>query len=83
MRRRWLLPPLAMLMSALGYWAWVVNRTEGIYTGLSLERVRYAHLSDAQRLRMTCLGAHGRQDAAEGHPRVVCLPFLREAGLLP
>jgi hypothetical protein len=67
----------------MGYWAWVVQRTEDVYTGVSLERLRYAHLSDTQRLRMTCLGAHGRLDAARGHPRDFCRPFLREAGLLP
>lgn len=83
MRRRWLLPPLAVLMAGLGYWAWVMNRTEGIYTGLSPERVRYAHLSDEERLRMTCLGARAQLDAAKGHPRDFCLPFLKEAGLLP
>ena len=64
MRCRWLLLPLALLMAGLGYWSWVVQRTEGTYTGISLERMRYAHLSDHQRLRMTCLGAHGRLDAA-------------------
>lgn len=83
MRRRWLLIFLALLATGLGYGAWVVQRTEGVYTGVSLERLRYAHLSEQQRLRMTCLGAHGLQDAAQGHPRDVCRPFLREAELLP
>lgn len=83
MRRLWLLPPLAVLMGGLGYCAWVVNRTEGTYTRLSQERVRYAHLSDVERLQMTCLGAHGRLDASKGHPSDFCLPFLKEKGLLP
>jgi hypothetical protein len=82
-RRRWLLIPLILSGAGMGYWAWVVQRTEDVYTGVSLERLRYAHLSDTQRLRMTCLGAHGRLDAARGHPRDFCRPFLREAGLLP
>ena len=67
----------------MGYWAWVVQRTVGVYTGVSLERLRYAHLSDTQRLRMTCLGARGHLDVARGHPRDVCRPFLRESALLP
>lgn len=83
MRRRWLLILLALLAAGISYGAWVVKRTEGIYTGFSVERLRYAHLSDSQRLRMACLGAHGRLDAARGHPRDFCRPFLREAGLLP
>ena len=83
MRRRWLLIPLILSGAGMGYWAWVVQRTEGVYTGVSLERLHYAHLSDTHRLRMTCLGARGRLDAARGHPRDVCRPFLREAGLLP
>lgn len=83
MTRRWLLIPVALLVAGVGYAIWVVQRTEGLYTGVSLERLRYAHLSDTQRLQMTCLGAHGRQDAAQGHPRDFCRPFLREAGLLP
>jgi hypothetical protein len=72
-----------LLTTGAGYWSWVVQRTEGIYTGLSLERMRYAHLSEEQRLRMTCLGSHGRLDAARGHPRGFCVRFLKEAGLLP
>ena len=83
MRRRWLLIPLILSGACMGYWAWVVQRTEDVYTGVSLERLRYAHISDSQHLRMACLGAHGRQDAAQGHPRDFCSPFLREAGLLP
>ena len=83
MRRRWLLIPLILSAAGMGYWAWVVQRTEDVYTGVSLERLRYAHISDSQRLRMACLGAHGRLDAARGHPRDFCRPFLREAGLLP
>ena len=75
--------PLALLAAGLGYGAWVAQRNDGVYTGISLERLRYAQLSDQQRLRMTCLGAHGRQDAAQGHPRDFCLPFLKEAGLMP
>jgi len=82
-KRRWLLIPLALLAAGLGYGAWVVQRTEGYFTGVSLERLRYAHLSDQQRMRMTCLGAHALHDAAQGHPRDFCRPFLREAGLLP
>jgi hypothetical protein len=81
-RRRWLLIPLILSGAGMGYWAWVVQRTEDVYTGVSLERLRYAHLGDTQRLRMTCLGARGRLDAARGHPRDFCVPFLREAGLL-
>lgn len=83
MRSRWLLIPLALLAAGLGYGSWVSQRTKGYYTGISLERLRYAHLSEQQRLRMACLGAHGRLDAAQGHPRDFCLPFLREASLLP
>ena len=83
MRRRWLLIPLILSAAGMGYWAWVVQRTEDVYTGVSLERLRNAHISDSQRLRMACLGAHGRLDAARGHPRDFCRPFLREAGLLP
>jgi hypothetical protein len=82
-RRRWLLIPLIFSAAGMGYWAWVVQRTEDVYTGVSLERLRYAHFSDTPRLRMTCLGAHGRLDAARGHPRAFCVPFHREAGLLP
>ncbi|MCP9913342.1 hypothetical protein KBZ07_07965 [Cyanobium sp. BA20m-14] len=83
MRRRWLLIPVILSGACMGYWAWLVQRTEDVYTGVSLERLRYAHLSDTQRRRMTCFGAHGRLDAARGHPRDFCRPFLREAGLLP
>lgn len=83
MKRRCLLIPLALLIAEVGYWVWVVLRTEGYYTGVSLDRLRYAHLSDTHRLRMACLGAHGRLDAAHGHPMGFCRPFLREAGLLP
>lgn len=79
MMPRWLLIPLALLAAGFGYGAWVVQRTEDVYTGVSLERLRYAHLSDIKRLQITCLGAHGLQDAAEGHPRDFCRPFLREA----
>lgn len=83
MRRRWLLIPLILLGAGMGYWAWVVQRTEDVYTGVSLERLRYAHLSVTQRLQMTCIGAHGRLDAARGNPRNFCRPFLRKAGQLP
>ena len=83
MRRRWLLIPLILSAAGMGYWAWVVQRTEDVYTGVSVERLRYAHISDSQRLRMAWLGGHGRQDAAQGQPRDFCSPFLREAGLLP
>jgi len=74
---------VTLVAVGLSYSRWVRLRTENLYTGLSIERLRYAHLSDVQRLRMTCLGAHGRLDATKGHPRKFCRPFLKEAGLLP
>ena len=83
MRRRWSLIRLILAGAGMGYWAWVRPRAEGVYPGVSLERLRYALLSDEQRLRMTCLGSQGRQDAAQGHPRDFCVPFLNEAGLMP
>ena len=60
-----------------------MQSTEDVYTEVSLERLGYANLSDTQRLRMTCIGAHCRQDAAQGHPRDLCVLFLNEAGLMP
>lgn len=81
--RRWLLGAVILTAAGVGYGAWVRQRTEGYYIGLSLERLRHAHTSDRQRLRMACLGAHGRLDAAQGHPRQFCVPLLKEAGLLP
>lgn len=83
MKPYWIVISLTLLATGLSYEAWVVKRTGGVYTGVSLERLRYAHLSDQQRLQMTCLGAHGRQDATLGHPRDFCQPFLKEAGLIP
>jgi len=73
----------ALILIGVGYWVWVVHRTEGIYTGISLERLRYAHMSDQQRLRLTCLGARAALDAARGHARDHCLQFLQEANLAP
>lgn len=60
------------------WWRWVEARTEDYFVGASLARVRWTHLTDQQRLRSTCLGAHGVQDALQGHPRDFCLPFLPE-----
>ena len=40
--------------------------------------MRWAYLDDLQRQRSTCLGAHGVQDALQGHPRDFCVPFLPE-----
>jgi tRNA(Arg) A34 adenosine deaminase TadA len=64
------------------YGTWVWLRTRNVYTGFSIERVRYSHLSDDERLRMTCLSAHGRLDAAQGNPREFCRPFHKEDVLL-
>ena len=72
-----------LVAAGLGYCTWARLRTENVYTGFSIERLRYAHFSDNERLRMTCLGAHGRLDAIKGHPREFCRQFLKEAGLLP
>lgn len=57
------------------YGAWIYQRTEGYFVGVSWSRLRWAHMSDEQRDRATCLGAHGQQDAAEKHPRDFCKQF--------
>jgi hypothetical protein len=82
-KAKWILPVTLLLAGGiLGYARWVYQRTEGIYTGISAERIKYAHISDADRDRMTCLGAHGRKDLAEGHPRSFCVPIYKKEGLL-
>lgn len=80
---RWLLLPLIFATAGAGYGTWVLQRTEGIYAGLSIERLRYAHLNDQQRLELSCLGAHARIDAARGHAIPACRSILKQAGLLP
>lgn len=63
-RRHWSLIRPILTGAGMGYWAWMVPRAECVYTGVSFERLRYAILSDEQRLRMTSLGAHGCKNAA-------------------
>jgi hypothetical protein len=64
-----------ILASSVLYGVWVYQRTDGYFVGLSWARIRWAHMSDEQRDRATCLGAHGSQDAREGHPRSFCMHF--------
>ena len=82
-RRRWLWLPLVFATAGLVYGAWVLQRTKDIYVGLSIERLRYAHLNDQQRLELSCLDAHARIDAVRGHARPVCRTILKQAGSLP
>lgn len=72
---------VSLVGAVICYSTWVQLRTKNVYTGVSIERLRYAHLSDNERLGMTCLSAHGRLDATQGHPREFCRPFLAEVGL--
>ena len=83
MKCRWLVLAMVILISGFSYWSWVVGRTKDFYTGFSMERVRYAHLSHEQRLRLACLGARARLDASQGHSRGFCLRFLKQGGLHP
>ena len=77
-------PPLVATGAALGlaaYAGWVFFQTNGIYTGFSIQRIRFAHLSPTQRHKQMCLGARAIKDALNGNVRSDCIFSLRKAGI--
>jgi hypothetical protein len=80
---KWIAPATILLAGGLlGYIEWVHQCRVGVYRALSFERIRYAHVSDEDRDRMTCLGAHGRKDLGEGQPRSLYIPIYKTQGLM-
>jgi hypothetical protein len=53
-----------------------------MHTGISFNRIKYAHLSEAKRERMACLSAHGMKDLAVGYPKEFCIPIYKREGLM-
>lgn len=63
---------------AIGYWLWVCYQTQGIYTGFSLQRIRFAHMTEIQRLEQACNSAHALSDLAAGHSAWFCRKVVKD-----